>query len=400
MSMRVVALAVTVLLAQTSISWAQTKDTVRIGVLTDMSSTLADSGGSGSVEAAKMAVEDFGGSVLGSKIEVVSADHQNKADIGAGIARKWYDAEGVDAIVDLSNSSVALAVLEVSRTAKKLALISGAATADITGPKCSPYAAHWMYDTYSLAHASGSAVVKGGGDTWFFVTADYAFGHSMQKDAADVIQKSGGKVLGNVLAPVNTSDYSSFLLQAQSSHAKVVALATGGADTVNAIKQAAEFGIVSGGQKLVSTLIFISDVHSLGLASAQGLQFSAPFYWDLTPESRAFSKRFFERTKRMPTMEQAGVYSSTAHYLKAVKALGSKNAEDVIAKMREMPINDPMTHDGKLRIDGRVERESYLFEVKKPSESKEPWDYYKKIGQLSAQEATRPLSGGNCPLVK
>lgn len=398
--MRAVALAFAVLLVQAGGSFAQTNETVRIGVLTDMSSNLSDSGGPGSLEAAKLAVEDFGGTLLGSKIEVVSADHQNKADIGASIARRWYDADGVDAIVDLSNSSVALAVLEVSRTAKKLALISGAATADITGPKCSPYAAHWMYDTYSLAHASGSAVVKVGGDTWFFLTADYAFGHSMQKDAADVIQASGGKVLGKVLAPVNTSDYSSFLLQAQSSRSKVVALATGGNDTVNAIKQAAEFGIAAGGQKLVSMLIFISDVHSLGLSAAQGLQFSAPFYWDLTPESRAWAQKFFERTKRMPTMEQAGVYSSVTHYLKAVQALGRKDADEVIAKMREMPINDPMTHDGKLRIDGRVERESYLFEVKTPSESKKPWDYYRQIGRLSAQEATRPLDAGGCPLIK
>jgi branched-chain amino acid transport system substrate-binding protein len=398
--MRAIALAFAFLLAQTAGSFAQTKDTVRIGVMTDMSSSLSDSGGPGSVEAAKLAVEDFGGTILGSKIELVSADHQNKADIGSSIARKWYTSDGVDVIVDLSNSSVALAVLEVSRTSKKLALISGAATAELTGPKCSPYAAHWMYDTYSLAHASGAAVVKGGGDTWFFVTADYAFGHSMQKDAAAVIQSSGGKVVGNVLSPVNTSDYGSFLLQAQSSHAKVVALATGGNDTVNAIKQAAEFGIVSSGQKLVSMLIFISDVHSLGLNAAQGLQFSAPFYWDLTPESRAWAQRFFERTKRMPTMEQAGVYSSVTHYLKAVQALGRKEPEEVIAKMREMPINDPMTHDGKLRMDGRVERESYLFEVKTPSESKKPWDYYKKIGELSAQEATRPLNAGGCPLAK
>jgi branched-chain amino acid transport system substrate-binding protein len=352
------------------------------------------------MEAAKLAVEDFGGTLLGSKIELVSADHQNKADIGSSIARRWYSSEGVDVIVDLSNSSVALAVLEVSRTSKKLALISGAATAELTGPKCSPYAAHWMYDTYSLAHASGAAVVKGGGDTWFFVTADYAFGHSMQKDAAAVIQTSGGKVVGNVLAPVNTSDYGSFLLQAQSSRSKVIALATGGNDTVNAIKQAAEFGIVSGGQKLVSMLIFISDVHSLGLSAAQGLQFSAPFYWDLTPESRAWAQRFFERTKRMPTMEQAGVYSSITHYLKGVQALGRKDADQVIAKMREMPINDPMTRDGKLRIDGRVERESYLFEVKTPAESKKPWDYYKQIGRLSAQEATRPLDAGGCPLAR
>lgn len=398
--MRAVALAFAFLLAQAGGSSAQTKDTVRIGVLTDMSSNLSDSGGPGSVEAAKLAVDDFGGTVLGSKIELVSADHQNKADVGSSIARKWYTSDGIDVIVDLPNSSVALAVLEVSRTSKKLALISGAATAELTGPKCSPYAAHWMYDTYSLAHASGAAVVKGGGDTWFFVTADYAFGHSMQKDAVAIIQSSGGKVLGNVLAPVNTSDYGSFLLQAQSSRAKVVALATGGSDTVNAIKQAAEFGIVSSGQKLVSTLIFISDVHSLGLSAAQGLQFSAPFYWDLTPESRAWAQRFFERTKRMPTMEQAGVYSSVTHYLKAVQALGRKDPDEVIAKMRETPINDPMTHDGKLRIDGRVERESYLFEVKTPSESKKPWDYYKLIGQLSAQEATRPLNAGGCPLAK
>ena len=398
--MRAMALACLLIVSHGVASQAWSQTAVKIGVLNDMSSTLSDSSGPGSVEAMRLAVEDFGGSVLGSRIEIVSADHQNKADVGSNIARKWYDSDGVDVIVDVNNSSVSLAVLEVSRNSKKLVLISGAATSELTGPRCSPYAAHWMYDTYSLARGGAAAAVKGGGKTWFFVTSDYAFGHSMQKDATEVITSSGGRIIGSVLSPVGTADYSSYLVQAQSSPADVIALATGGSDTSNALKQAAEFGVASSGKKLVSMLIFNSDIHSLGLATAQGLQFSSPFDWNLTPESRAWSERFFKRMNKMPSMEHAGVYSSVSHYLKAVQALGRKDAADVMAKMRELPINDPMSRDAKLRVDGRVERESYLFEIKTPAESARPWDYFKQIGALSAQEATRPLTAGGCPLAR
>ena len=372
---------------------------VKIGVLTDMNSLYADIVGAGSVAGAQMAAEDAG-AVLGQPVQVVSGDHQNKADIGAGIARQWYDTGGVDMIADGGSSAVALAVEEVSREKHKLVLFNGPASSDITGPRCSPYAAHWSYDTYALAHVAGSAIVKSGGRSWFFIGADYAFGHALQRDTAAVVEQSGGKVLGTVYAPINTPDFSSFLLQAQSSKAQIIGLANAGGDTINSIKQGAEFGIVQGGQKFVALLMFITDVHSLGLKTAQGLQFTTAFYWDQDDATRAFSRRFFERVHHMPTMIQAGIYSATQHYLNAVKALGSKDPEQVMAKMRETPINDFMTKDGQLRIDGRVVRDMYLVEVKKPEESKQPWDYLRVVETVRGDQAFRALDQGGCPLVK
>ncbi len=337
--------------------------------------------------------------MLGKPIEIVSADHQNKPDVGSSIARQWYDSEGVDVVTDVPNSAVALAVEEVSRQKHRLVLLSGPASSDITGSKCSPYAAHWTFDTYSLAHGTGTAVVKSGGDTWFFITADYAFGHALQRDTAAVVEASGGKVLGEVNVPLNTPDFSSYLLQAQASKAKIIGLANAGGDTINSIKQAAEFGITEGGQKLAGLLVFITDIHSIGLKTAQGLQLTESFYWDQNDETRAWSKRFMERTKKEPSMIQAGVYSALMHYLKAVQAVGSKDPDKVMAKMRETPINDFMTKNGQLRIDGRVMRDMYLFEVKKPSESKGEWDTYKLLQTIPAAQAFRPLDQGNCPLV-
>jgi len=373
---------------------------VKIGVLTDMSSLYADIGGQGSVAAAQMAIDDFGGKALGQPIELVSADHHNKPDIGAGIARRWYDEEGVDVITDVPTSSVALAVEDVSRDKHKLVLFTGAGSSDITGKNCSPYAAHWVYDTYALAHGTGSAIVKQGGTSWFFITADYAFVHALERDTAAVVEASGGKVLGDVNVPLNTADFSSYLLQAQASKAKIIGLANAGGDTINSIKQAAEFGVVQGGQKLAGLLVFITDVNSLGLKTAQGLQLTSAFYWDQNDQTRAWSKRFFDKIHRMPTMTQAGVYSAVHHYLEAVKALGTKDPDKVMTKMRATPINDFMTKDGKLRIDGRVLRNLYLFEVKSPAESKAPWDYFKELRTIPADQAFRPLADGGCPLVK
>ena len=370
---------------------AQGQTPVKIGVLTDMSSLYADIGGPGSVEAARMAIEDFGGKVLGRPIELVSADHQNKPDVGSNIARRWYDEDGVDLITDVPTSSVALAVEDVSREKHKLAIFTGAGSSDITGKNCSPYAAHWVYDTYALAHGTGSAIVKEGGTSWFFITADYAFGHALERDTAAVVKANGGTVLGEVRVPLNTQDFSSYLLQAQASKAKIIGLANAGGDTINSIKQAAEFGIVQGGQKLAGLLVFITDVHSLGLQTAQGLQLTSAFYWNQNDETRAWSKRFFDRVHRMPTMVQAGVYSAVKHYLEAVKALGTKDPDKVMAKMRATPINDFMSHNATLRIDGRVLRDLYLFEVKKPSESKDAWDYFKQLRTIPASEAFRPL---------
>jgi branched-chain amino acid transport system substrate-binding protein len=372
---------------------------VKIGVLNDQSSLYADIGGKGSVEAAKMAAEDAG-PVLGKPVEVVFADHQNKPDVGANIARQWYDQDGVDVITDVPTSSVGLAVNEVSREKKKLALFVGPATSDLTGPKCNAYAASWVYDTYALAHVTGGAVVKSGGDTWFFITADYAFGHALQRDTAAVVEASGGKVLGDVAVPLNNADFSSFLLQAQASKAKIIGLANAGGDTINSIKQGAEFGIVEGGQKFAGLLIFTTDVHSLGLKTAQGLQLTAPFYHDMNDETRAFSKRFEVRMGRPPTFTQAGVYSAMHHYLEAIKAIGSKDPDKVMEKMRATPINDFMTKNGTLRIDGRVIRDMYLFEVKKPSESKGEWDLLKLVQSVPGDQAFRPLDKGDCPLVK
>jgi branched-chain amino acid transport system substrate-binding protein len=372
---------------------------VKLGVLNDQSGIYADLGGPGSVEAARMAIEDFGGKVLGKPIELMVADHQNKPDIGANIASRWYYNEGVDVVLDIPTSSVALAVQHVARQANRLVLFSSSTSSDLTGKDCSPNGAQWTIDTFSVAHSTGLAIVKSGGDSWFFITADFAFGHALERDTAEVVEKNGGKVLGSVRHPNNTNDFSSFLLQAQSSHAKIIALANAGGDTINAIKQAAEFRIGER-QKLTALLMFISDVHSLGLAATQGLLLTSAFYWDLNDETRAWSERFYKRRGRMPTMTQAGVYSAVMHYLKAVQVVGSKDPSKVMEQMRNTPINDFMTKNGKLRKDGRVIRDLYLFEVKKPSESSRPWDYYKLIATIPGDQAFRPLQAGGCPLVK
>jgi branched-chain amino acid transport system substrate-binding protein len=374
-------------------------DPVKIGVLADMSGVYADIGGQGSVEAVKMAIEDFGGSVLGKPIEVVSADGQNKPDVASGIARNWYDS-GVDVITDIPASGMALAIMQLSKDKKKIAMVTSAGSSDITGKSCSPYTAHWTWDTYAMSHGTGETIAKRGGKDWFFITADYVFGQTLERDTAAVVVANGGKVLGSVKHPLNTSDFSSYLLQAQSSGAKIIGLANGGADTTNTVKQAIEFGLPKSGAQLVALIAFISDIHSLGLKDAQGLMLTEAFYWDLDDATRAWSQRFYQRNKRMPSMTQAGAYGAVTHYLKAVKAVGSKDADKVMAQMRATPINDFMTHDGTLRIDGRVLRDMYLFQVKKPDESKGEWDLYKLVATIPAAEAFRPLSDGGCPLVK
>jgi branched-chain amino acid transport system substrate-binding protein len=380
---------------------AQAQTSVKIGVLNDMSSLYADLAGQGSVVAARMAVEDFGAAAKGLKVEIVSADHQNKPDVGSNIARQWIDVDKVNVIVDVPTSSVALAVNEVVREKNNVFLVSGAATSDLTGPKCSPNTVHWTYDTWSLANGTGKAIVKTGGDSWFFITADYAFGHALERDTAAVVEANGGKVLGRVRVPLNTSDFSSYLLQAQTSKAKIIGLANAGGDTINSIKQAAEFGIVAGGQNLAGLLVFITDVHALGLQTAQGLIMTEAFYWDQNDATRAFAKRFAPQYKgNMPTMVQAGVYSAVLHYLKAVAALKSAaDGKAVVAKMKELPTDDPLFGKGSIRADGRKIHDMYLFEVKKPAESKGPWDYYKLRATIPAAEAFRPLKDGNCPLV-
>ncbi len=373
---------------------------VKIGILNDRSGLYADLGGEGSVTAAKMAVEEFNGAGNGLKVELVSADHQNKPDIAVNKAREWYDQGGVDAIFDVPNSSVALAISELTREKNKVFIDSGAASSDLTGSKCSPNTLHWTYDTWELAHGTGSAIVKAGGPAWFFLTAGYAFGEALERDTAAVVTAEGGRVLGSVKHPLNTQDFFPYLLQAQSSGADVIGLANAGGDTINAIKQASGFGIVQSGQKLAGLLVFLSDVHSLGLKAAQGIVLTSPFYWDLNDNTRAFADRFMKRTNRRPTMVQAGVYSSVLHYLKAVKAAGgAQDALAVIAKMKEMPAEDQAFGRSTVRADGRVIHDSYLFEVKKPEESKGPWDYYKLIATTPADKAFRPVSEGGCPLV-
>jgi len=383
-------------------AYAQTADDVtKIGVLNDMSGLYSDITGPGSVVAAQMAVEDFGAKQKGMKVEIVSADHQNKPDVGTNIARTWIDVDKVDVIVDVPTSSVALAISEVVREKNKVFLVSGAAASDLTGPKCSPNTIHWTYDTWALANGTGKALVKTGGDSWFFLTADYAFGHALERDTAATVEANGGKVLGKIRHPLNTSDFSSYLLQAQSSKAKVIGLANAGGDTINSIKQGAEFGIVKGGQNFAGLLVFISDVHALGLASAQGLVLTESWYWDMNDANREFAKKFSAANKgKYPTMVQAGVYGAVTHYLKAVEAL--KNDEDgkaVVAKMKEMPTDDKLFGKGTIRADGRKIHDMYLFEVKKPEESKYPWDYYKVRATIPAAEAFRPLKDGGCPLV-
>ena len=374
---------------------------VKIGVLSDMSGLYADIGGPGSVAAAKMAVEDYlKASKSQLKVEVVSADHQNKPDVGSSIARKWYDAEGVDMIADVPTSSVALAVNQVAKEKGKAFVNSGAGSSDLTGKDCSPNTVHWTYDTWQLAHATGSAVVKNGGDSWYFLTADYAFGQALERDTSEVVKASGGKVLGSVRVPLATQDFSSFLLQAQSSKAKIIGLANAGGDTINSIKQAAEFGIVKGGQKLAGLLVFLPDVHGLGLNTAQGLQITESWYWDLNDASRAFAKRFAaQHGGKYPSSDHAGVYAGVLHYLKAVDAAKTDDGTKVVAKMKELPTDDPLFGKGSIRADGRKIHPVYLFEVKKPSESKGPYDYYKVLQTIPADKAFRPIDQGNCPLV-
>jgi branched-chain amino acid transport system substrate-binding protein len=381
---------------------AQVSDgVIKIGVLNDQSSLYADLAGQGSVVAARMAVEDFGADKKGMKVEIVSADHQNKPDVGSSIARQWLDVDKVDVIVDVPNSGVALALSQIIREKGKALLVSGAATADLTGKACSPNTIHWTYDTWALANSTGNAIVKTGGDTWYFLTADYAFGHALERDTEAVVTKAGGKVLGKVRHPLNTQDFSSFLLQAQASKAKIIGLANAGGDTTNAIKQAAEFGIVRGGQNLAGLLVFITDVHALGLDKAQGLIMTETFYWDLNDRTRAFAKKFAERNRQIhPTMIHAGVYSAVLHYLKSVEALKGDDGTKVIAKMKETPTDDPLFGKGTIRPDGRKVHPAYLFEVKKPSESKGAWDYYKVRSTIPAEQAFRPVDQGDCPLVK
>lgn len=374
---------------------------LRIGVLTDMSGMNVDIGGPGSVTAARMAAEDAGGNVIGRKIEIVSADHLNKADVGSAIATRWYDSEGVDMITDIPFSSIALAVQEIARQRHKLVVFSGPGSSDLTGKLCSPYGFHWTYDTVALARGTGSAIVKDGGDTWFFLTADYAFGHALANDTMAVVRANGGKVLGEAAHPVGNSDFSSYLVQAQGSGAKVVGLANAATDVTNSIKQAAEFGLTKSGQKLAGLLVFISDVNSLGLQATQGLLLTESFYWDQNDATRAFSARFAKAMGgRPPTMVQAGVYSGVAHYLKAVASAGTTDGDAVAAKMRELPVDDFMSSHAKVRPDGRVMRDFYLFQVKSPADSKGPWDYYRQVRTIPANEAARSEAESACPLMK
>jgi branched-chain amino acid transport system substrate-binding protein len=383
---------------------AQAQTAVKIGVLSDMSSLYADIGGPGSVEAAKMAVEDFNPAKNGMKIDIISGDHQNKPDIGSGIARQWYDVDHVDAIADVPNSGVALAVSGVTREKNKVFLASGPADSDLTDKQCSPNTVHWTYDTWALAHGTGGAIVKQGGKSWFFITSDYAFGHALERDTAAVVKAAGGQVLGEALHPLNTADFSSYLLQAQASKAQVIGFANAGGDTINSVKQAAEFGIVKGGQRLAGLLVFLSDVHALGLQTAQGLSLTTGFYWDLNDKTRAFAKRFAARNDgKYPTMVQAGVYSSVLHYLEAVKKVGSPaDGAKVVGAMKAAQDDDPLFGPTQIRVDGRATHAMYLVEVKKPSESKGPYDYFKVLATIPANEAFRPLSEekGVCPLVK
>jgi branched-chain amino acid transport system substrate-binding protein len=373
---------------------------VKIGVLNDQSGTYADYGGKGSVEAAKMAIEDFGGSVLGQKIELVAADHQNKPDLAGNIARRWYDAEGVDMITDLTTSSVALAVQGIAAEMKKIDIVVGAVTPAITGAACTPYGFMWARDTRAIAVSTGGALVKTGGDTWYFITVDYAFGHAMEKDASSVIEAGGGKVLGHVLHPLNAPDFSSFLLQAQSSKAKIIGFANGGTDAVNSIKQAGEFGVVAGGQRLAAFALTAAEVHGLGLQAAQGLVLAETYYWDLNDRTREFGERFFKRTGRMPNTIQAGTYSATLQYLKAVKAAGTKDSDAVVKKLKELPVDDAFTSNGHVQANGRMVSDLYLFQVKKPSESKRDWDYYNLLATVPGDAAYPTAANSGCPLTK
>jgi branched-chain amino acid transport system substrate-binding protein len=376
------------------------QETVKIGVMNDQSSLYADLSGLGGVEAARMAIEDFGGKVLGQPIQFISADHQNKPDVAANLANRWYDADNVDVIVDVPNSAAVLAVQEIARQKKRMVLISTGGTSEFTGAKCSPYGAQWTYDTYALAAGTARALVQEKGLNWYFITADYAFGHALQRDTTKFVTEAGGKVVGASTHPFPNQDFSSYLLSADGSKADIVALANAGGDTINAVKQAREFNLFKqGGKRLAALLMFISDVHSLGLNTAQGIVLTTGFYWDLNDETRAWSKRFFERRKSMPTMTHAGVYSAVMHYLKAIQAAGTKEPMAVMQKMRDTPVNDFFAKNGKLRGDGRMVHDMYLVQVKAPSESKYPWDYYKVLRTIPGDQAFRPLKDGGCPLV-
>jgi branched-chain amino acid transport system substrate-binding protein len=389
------------LLSIVATNWGFAQVTVKVGVLNDQSGVYADVGGKGSVVAAQLAVEDFKPAANGLQVEVVSADHQNKPDIGANIARQWYDRDGVDAIFDVPTSSVALAISQLTREKNRVFINSGAGTAELTGAQCSPNTVHWTYDTVALANGTGTALLKRGEDTWFFITADYAFGHALERDTIAVVTKNGGKILGSVRTPFPASDFSSFLLQAQGSGAKVIGLANAGGDTISAVKQASEFGITQGGQKLAALLIYETDVHSLGLKVAQGLVLTTAFYWDLNDGTRTFSKRFAEKMGgQMPTMNQAGTYAGLLHYLKAVAATKSKDAQTVMAWMKANPPDDPLFGKGTIRVDGRKIHDMYLFEVKKPAESKGEWDLYKLLATIPGSEVFRPLNEGGCPFIK
>jgi branched-chain amino acid transport system substrate-binding protein len=397
-----IALATTVALASPAFAQAKiSDDVVRIGVMTDMSGQFSHESGEGSVTAVKMAVEDFGGKVLGKPIEVIVADHQNRNEVAIAKAREWYDVGKVDMIANLINSSIALAVTNVAQEKNRIAIVNGSGSSRLTGDSCTPNSIHYAYDTYALAQGTGKALIKEGLNSWYFLTADYAFGHALEGDTANVVKANGGTVAGAIRYPIDTPDHSSFLLQAQASKAKVVAVAGSGTTFINAVKSAKDFGLTDGGkQSIAGLLVWITDIDSMGLNTAQGLVLTNGFYWDRDDETRAFSKRFYERMKRMPHMGDAGDYSSTMHYLNAIKAAGTDDAKTVMAKMREMPVNDFFAKNGRVREDGRFVHDMYVYEVKKPSESKYPWDYYKLRAVIPGDEAYRPLSESKCPLVK
>jgi branched-chain amino acid transport system substrate-binding protein len=373
---------------------------VKIGILNDQSGVYADFGGRGSVEAAKMAVEDFGGKVLDVPVQIVDADHQNKPDVASNIARQWYDTDKVDAIMELTTSSVALAVQGLSKEKRRITIVDGAATSDLTGKQCTPYGFHWAYDTHALAVGTGGSLVETGGDTWFFLTADYAFGTALQADVTQYVTQKGGKVVGAVRHPLSAQDFSSFLLQAQGSGAKIIGLANAGLDTANAIKQASEFGIVQGGQRLAALLFTLAEVHGLGLKAAQGIVLTEGYYWDLDDQARAFAKRYMAKTGKMPNMIQAGTYSSVTHYLKAVKAAGTDDTDAVAAKMRELKVDDFFGRGGTVQANGRMVHDMYLFQVKSPAESKAPWDYYKLLATIPGDKAFLSAKASGCPLTQ
>ena len=397
--------AAALIVAATAGAQAQTGDkisdgVVKIGLIEDMSGLYADITGVGAVTAAQMAVDDFGGKVLGQPIEVIHADHQNKPDIASSTAREWFDAQHVDALLDVAASATALAAIEVAKQKNKIVVLNGPGAVRITNEACTAVSVHYTFDNYALSHGTGGAMVRQGYDTWFFITADYAFGHDLEQNTAAVVMENGGKVLGEIRVPLNNSDFSSALLQAQASRAKVIGLANAGGDTINSIKQAAEFGIIRGGQRMAGLLVFINDINSLGLEAAQGMLLTDGFYWDRDEETRAWSQRYFKLMNRMPNMVQAGIYSSTQHYLQAVAAAGTDETAAVMAKMKSMPIHDFFAKNGRIREDGRMMHDMYLQEVKKPSESRGPWDFYKLVATIPAEEAFAPLAQSKCPLVK